>query len=165
LPLATLKIEPKKHVYKRGENIGLSVILQPRGDGIYIAKEWGHAGGYIPGFWVTLKTLDGKTLETSAEICEGVADAYSEHLPPAEERLRTEFLYLPKGNFLGWETSIECLPKQPGRYWLEASYAPNVQQIESVARLPETKGLVRVDVVEAEPVEIVILSDQFKRRQ
>ena len=151
-PLATVKIEPKKHVYKRGEIIGLSVILQPRGEGVYISKDWGPAGGYVPGFWVELKTLDGKPAET----CGSATDAGPAHLPPPEERLRTEFLYVRAGNFIGWQTSISCPPNRPGRYRIEASYGPSVQQIESVARLPETKGLVLVDVVEAEPVEIVI---------
>lgn len=151
--LAVVEITPDKFIYAPGESISVRVVLKPTESGVYIAKEWGEAGGNIPGFNVGLKTLDGKWAQTCGHG--SVAD-YLGGLPEPDEWLLTRFLYLPPGNFIGWHTTIECAPRQRGRYVLEASYVPNLPQTERVAALPQARGLVVLRKIDAQPVRIQI---------
>ena len=151
--LAVVEITPTKFIYTPGEPINVRVILKPTGAGVYIAKEWGEAGGNIPGFNVRLKTLDGKWAQTCGHG--SVAD-YFGGLPAPDEWLRTQFLYLPWGNFIGRDTTVDCATKQPGTYILDASYEPHYPQTERVANLPQAKGLVVLHKIDARPVRIRI---------
>src|SRR5262249_46458829 len=148
---AIVEVHLPKHEYIVGEEIGISVILRSAGEGIYIAKGWGEAGGNIPGFRVSLTTLDGKLAQSCGRG--SVADYVADTATPAQ-RLVAEFMYLPANNFIGWETNIPCPTTERGRYIVKALYEPNNPHTLSVAKLTSTHGCVITNTVEAKSVEI-----------
>jgi len=150
---ATVEVHLAKHEYIVGEEIVLSLILRPTGEGIYIADNWGEAGENIPGFRVRLTTVDGKLAQSCGRgsVAEYVADTAT----PAQH-LVAEFLYLPANNFIGWETNIPCPTTERGTYLVKAFYEPNNPHTLSVAKLTSTHGRVITNAVEAKAVEIKI---------
>jgi hypothetical protein len=150
---AIVEIHLTKHAYIAGEDIELFLTLRPAGEGIYIANNWGEAGGNIPGFYVSLTTVDGKPAQScgSGSIADYVADTAT----PAQW-LVAEFMYLPANDFIGWDTSIRCPPTERRKYIVKASYEPNNPHTLSVAKLPSTQGRVITKRVEAKSVEIEI---------
>ena len=150
---AIVEIHLSKHAYIAGEDIELFLILRPAGEGIYIANTWGAAGGNIPGFSVSLRTVDGKSAVScgSGSIADYVADTAT----PAQW-LVAYVMYLPANNFIGWDASIQCPPTERGKYTVKAFYEPNNPHTLSVAKLPSTQGRVITNRVEAKSVEIEI---------
>jgi hypothetical protein len=100
---AIVEIHLTKHEYIVGEEIVLSLILRPTGEGIYIANSWGEAGENIPGFRISLMTVDGKLAQSCGRG--SVADYFADAATPAQQ-LVAEFMYLPANNFIGWETDV-----------------------------------------------------------
>jgi hypothetical protein len=150
---AIVEIHLSKRAYSAGEGIELFLTLRPVGEGIYIAHNWGASGGNIPGFSVSLWSVDGKPAQTCGSG--SVADYVADTATPAQW-LMTEFMYLPANNFIGWDTGISCPRTERGKYIVKASYALNNPHTLSVAKLPSTQGRVITNVVEAQSVEIEI---------
>ena len=65
-PVAVVSIHVDTHSFKSGEDIEITILLEAGRGGVYIPKEWGHFGGGIPGFSISLTTLSGRP----AEICD-----------------------------------------------------------------------------------------------
>jgi|HubBroStandDraft_6_1064221.scaffolds.fasta_scaffold111461_2 hypothetical protein len=152
-PVAVVSIHVDTHSFKSGEDIEITILLEAGRGGVYIPKEWGHFGGGIPGFSISLTTLSGRPAET----CGGAADRGSRvHELSAKAVLDRDFIYLPAQHIVGLKTSIGCPTKQRGKYLINASYSPYLVDAESVAQLPETHGLVLKRVVQAKPVTISI---------
>lgn len=150
---AIVEIHLSKQAYSAGEDIELFVTLRPAGEGVYIANNWGAAGGNIPGFSVSLTTVDGKPAQScgTGSVADYVGDTAT-----AAQWLVAEFMYLPANNFIGWDTSIRCPPTERGKYIVKAFYEPNNRHTLSVAKLPSTQGRVITNAVEAKSVEIEI---------
>jgi hypothetical protein len=150
---AVVEIHLNKHAYTPGEEIEVSVILKPMGDGIYIDKTWGEAVGDIPGFWISLTTVDGK----AAQSCGSGSDIYyAADTRTPSQWLDLEFMYLPAGRFIGWETSVRCPPTEQGKYRLQAFYEPNNPHTLRVAELPQAQGRVLTNKVASQPVEVEV---------
>lgn len=151
-PLAFVRILPAKHSFKVGEPIEVTVLLEAGQDGVYVAKTWGQAGGAVPGFFLWLETAAGKPAQT----CGSSVDADPRPEPDDGKSLQRHFIFLNQGEIIGWKTTIECPLQQRGNYRIVARYNPNKPETHRVASLPETKGLVLQQSVEAKPVEISI---------
>jgi hypothetical protein len=150
---AIVEIHLSKHAYIPGEDIELFLILKPAGDGIYIANSWGESGENIPGFRVSLTTFDGKPAQSCGHG--SVADYVADTATPAQW-LASEFMYLPAGRFIGWETALPCPTAVRGKYIVRVFYEPNNPHTLRVAKLPQAQGQVITNVVEAKSVEIEI---------
>jgi hypothetical protein len=150
---AIVEIHLSKRAYAPGEEIELSLILKPVGDGIYIAKTWGETGGNIPGFGINLTTVEGRPAQSCGSG--SVAD-YAANTRTSSQLLDTEFMYLPAGRFIGWETSVRCPPTEQGKYRLQALYEPNNPYTLRVATLPQSQGRVLTSKIESQPLEIQI---------
>jgi hypothetical protein len=150
---AIVEIHLDKHAYTPGEEINVSLILKPAGDGIYIDKIWGEAGGNIPGFRISMTTVAGRNVQRcgSGSVADYVADTTT-----PSQWLDSEFMYLPAGRFIGWETSVRCPPTEQGKYLLKARYEPNNHHTLGVATLPQAQGRVLTNTVESQPVEVEI---------
>jgi hypothetical protein len=150
---AIVEIHLNKHAYTPGEEINVSLILKPAGDGIYIDKTWGEAGGNIPGFRISMTTVDGRPAQGcgSGSVADYVADTTT-----PSQWLDSEFLYLPAGRFIGWETSVQCPPTEQGKYLLKALYEPNNRHTLRVAALPQAQARVLTNTVESQAVEVEI---------
>jgi hypothetical protein len=151
-PFAFVSIQVDKHKFKSGDKIELTILLEAGPGGVYIPKTWGEYGGGLPGFAVRLTTLTGK----GAETCGYAADAFPTHEPDPKVALNRDFVYLGPNQIIGRKTSIVCPTKQPGKYLIEGFYAPNHIDVDRVAELPETHGLVLREAVHADPVPITI---------
>ena len=142
-----------KRIFKPDESIPIYVDLEAVGEGVYIAEEWGEAGGNIPGFWIILKTEDGRLAQSCSRG--SVAD-YAGPLPPPSEVLKRDFFLLAAGHSIGIGHDLPCVRPTPGRYQIEAGYRPNYPQTVEVARLPEARGLVLDHELNAVPITIEI---------
>lgn len=151
-PVAVASIHVRKHNFRSGEDIEVTILLEAGSGGLYIPKGWGKLGGGIPGFSVMLTTLSGKPVQT----CGSASDAWSNHETDAAMVLNRDFIHLPEHNIIGLKTAIVCPTRRHGKYLINASYSPFHVDSESVARLPETHGLVLQRVVEAKPITISI---------
>jgi len=150
---AMVEIHLTKHAYIVGEPIQLFLTLRPAGEGIYIANDWGEAGSNIPGFRVSLTSLDGKLAQSCGR--KSIATYVADNATPIQELL-AEFMYLPSNNFIGWNTSIPCPTTERGKYIVKAFYEPNNPHTLRVAKLRSTRGLMITNRVEAKSVEIEI---------
>lgn len=150
---AIVEIHLSKRAYAPGEEIELSLILKPVRDGIYIAKSWGETGGNIPGFRINLTTVEGRPAQScgSGSVADYAADART-----PSQLLDSEFMYLPAGRFIGWQTSVRCPPTKQGKYRLQALYEPNNPYTLRVATLPQAQGRVLTNTIESQPIEVEI---------
>src|SRR5580704_13413370 len=134
-PIAVASVRVDKHSFKSGEKVEVTILLEAGPGGVYIPKWWGHLGGGVPGFSVTLTTLSGNR----AEVCGTALDALPKHEPDASAVLNRDFIYLPAQHIIGLKTAISCPTKQPGKYLINAFYSPYHIDADEVARLPETR--------------------------
>jgi hypothetical protein len=164
-PLATLAAHIDKVVYKRGEQIQVTLTLRAGPRGAYVSK-WskvspndrqnplvGRQMGNVSGFDISLLGLDGQNRETVGHA--GVADRFSP-APPPSERLKNEFLFLKPGEEETWRGSVDGTPVKPGKYQIVGTYVPDYDQVHELVGLPETQGLLIADVVRSIPVTITI---------
>ena len=150
--LARVVIRMDKRTFKPGESIPVYVDLEARGEGVYIAREWGEAGSNIPGFWISLKTEDGRP----AQSCGTGSESLPGGLPPPSEVLKKDFFLLAAGHSIGIGHDLPCVQPNSGRYRVEAGYSPNYPQTAKVAQLPEARGLVLDHELDAVPITIEI---------
>jgi len=150
--LARVVIRMDKRTFKPDESIPVYVDLEAQGEGVYIAREWGEAGSNIPGFWISLKTEDGRPAQSYGTGSEALPAG----LPPPSEVLEKEFFLLAAGHSIGIGHDLPCVRPNPGRYRVEASYRSNYPQTAEVARLPQARGLVLDHVLNAVPITIEI---------
>ncbi len=149
---AVASIQVDKHKFKSGERIELTILLEAGPGGVYVPNRWGLSGGGIPGFSVHLTTPSGK----GAETCGYAGDAWPKHEPDAKAELNRDFIFLPAQQVIGLRTLIVCPTTQPGVYLIDGFYSPYHVDADAVAQLPETRGLVLRERVEAKPVAITI---------
>jgi hypothetical protein len=151
-PLAVVTIHVAKHSFKVGENIEVTLFLEPGPNGVYVSKEWGQAGGLITGFYANLETVGGRDTQT----CGFAVDGWKPPDPDATNSLERNFIFLRPGQLIAWRTILGCLTHRRGKYRIRASYNPREIDTERVAELPDTKGLVLRQPVEAKRVEVSI---------
>jgi hypothetical protein len=110
----------------------------------------GDDGPY--GLFLDLRNLDNKSVLTCGfgSFVDRAGD------PDAEQTLNSFFIFLKPNEIRKLRSSLRCVPKQPGRYFITATYKPLDPATQRVAALPKAKGLVLQDVVAAKPVEISI---------
>jgi hypothetical protein len=152
-PIAVATIHVDKHRFKSGENIEVTIFLEAGANGVYIPKWWGRSGGGIPGFSVHLTTLSGSG---AAETCGAAADAWPTHEPDAKVALTRDFIYLPGQQLIGLKALIDCPTKRTGKYLITGRYSPFHIDADRISQLPETRGLVLRNAVQAKPVAISI---------
>jgi hypothetical protein len=150
--LARVVIRMDKRTFKPDESIPVYVDLEAVGEGVYIAHEWGEAGGNIPGFWIILKTEGGRP----AQSCGTGSVADYAGLPPPSDVFKKDFFLLAAGHSIGVGHDLPCVRPIPGRYRIEAGYRPNYPQTAKVAQLPEARGLVLDHELNAVPITIEI---------
>jgi hypothetical protein len=151
--LARVVVRMDKRTFKPDESIPVYVDLEAVGEGVYIAREWREAGGKLPGFWIILKTEDGRTAQSCGT---GSVVDYAGPLPPPSEVFKKEFFLLAAGHSIGIGHDLPCVRPIPGRYRIEAGYSPNYPQTAKVAQLPEARGLVLDHELNAVPITIEI---------
>jgi len=152
-PLAVASIHVTKHAFKSGEDIEVTLLLEAKPPGVYIAKNWGTAGGGIPGFSLRLESRYGRY---GGQTCGMAADAGPIIDPEPAKIFERNFIFLNSGQIIGWHTKIPCATHRRGKYWITATYSPGIEKIQEVAELPETRGLVLAKPTAAKPVEISI---------
>jgi len=150
--LAKVVIRMDKRIFKPDESIPVYVDLEALGEGVYIAKEWGQSGRNIPGFWITLRTEDGRPVQS----CGSGSDAIPTGLRPPSEVFKQDFFLLAAGHSIGVGHDLPCVRPNPGRYRVEAGYSPNHFHTAKIARLPEAHGLVLDHELRAVPITIEI---------
>ena len=151
-PLAVASIHVAKHKFKSGEDIDVTLLLEAGPQGVYVAKNWGGAGGGIPGFFLLLESRYGRAGQT----CGVAGEALPIAEPDAAKILDRNFIFLGSGQIIGWRTKILCPTHRRGKYWIRATYNPGLHSTNRVAELPETRGLVLAKPVDAKPEEISI---------
>ena len=150
--IATVSAIPVKHSFKVGEPIAVTVLLEAEGEGVYIQKGWGQAGGAIPGFYVDLESEHGERVPSCSPMVDGMPN---EELDTRIVFAR-EFIFLESGQIIGWKTAIGCPPHKRGKYLVLARYSPDAPLSQRIASLAETKGRVVQEALDAKPAEIVI---------
>jgi hypothetical protein len=164
-PLATLSARVDKAVYKRGEDIHVTLTLRAGPRGAYVSKWSTHSArnaqdplsgihiGNESGFAILVLTLAGKNAEPFGRG--GSADRWGPP-PPPSERFKDEFLFLKPGEEETWHGSADGSPSMPGKYQVVGLYMPDQNQIRDLVRLPEAQGLLIADEVRSAPVIIKI---------
>jgi len=150
--LAKVVIRMDKRTFKPDESIPVYVDLEAVSEGVYIARAWGEARSNIPGFWISLRTEDGRP----AQSCGSGSESLPAGLLSPSEVFKKDFFLLAAGKSIGIGHDLPCVPLTPGQYRIEAGYSPNYPQTAKIARLPEARGLVLDHVLNAVPITIEI---------
>ncbi|HKN76783.1 MAG TPA: hypothetical protein VJW94_16510 [Candidatus Acidoferrum sp.] len=150
--LATVSIIPAKRSFKVGEPIAVTVLLTAGKEGIYVQRGWSQAGAAIPGFYVDLETAHGQQIRS----CQPIVDGMPNEEPDPWTVLAHNFIFLRAGEVIGWSTTIDCPPRKRGEYRVHARYSPDRPLNGRIAVLKEVGGRVVLNLLDAQPEEILI---------
>jgi hypothetical protein len=163
-PLAMLSARVDKAVYKRGEDIHVTLALRAGPRGAYVSKwsmhsarnpldpESGRHMGNASGFEILVLTLAGKN---AGPLLGGSADRWGPP-PLPSERFKEEFVFLKPDEEETWHGSADTSRTKPGKYQVVGVYVPDQDQIRDLVGLPKAQGLLIADEVRSAPVIIKI---------
>ena len=132
-----VEITTNKSIYAVDEPVRVTTVLRNTGNTyLYISKHFLGALGGSAGFSISVKQLTGKPSKVG---CAMAGDSF--RMPDsrtAEQVLNEEYLLLPPGALVGFETQYYgCVVKYPGTYQVTAVYSGRGLHYDKVRQIAD----------------------------
>jgi hypothetical protein len=152
--LATLRMQTDRSMYRRDAPLEVTLTVKAGSNGVYLPAYFGDFMKTCEhGFFATLLTMAGKSVDLHAPGCTGGGLHAGPGIDTAQAEL-ANFIRLEPGEMRTWHTTLKTSALSRGRYCLYGEYLSYAYMIDKVAELPEVRGLMAKGKITATPVLI-----------